>query len=174
MDLDTQQEKGQAPRQDAHEARIGELRRLLMAGASDEVQWLQAALRIISSPDLEVDGRPGPATRAAIRKFQESTPFLVGGRAPEFMIGWLKRDGVAGPETQVALRMTLERLLVMAQDQQRRCLTLRAQLVEGGKAEPVSVQVAEGVLEVVAGALGLGAVAFILLVLGILLVRGVA
>lgn len=181
MDLDTQREKGQAPHGDgeraeithAHGARVRELRELLTGEEVDPVQWLQAALRVVVAPALDVDGRWGPATRAATRKFQEMTPFLVGGRGPEFIIGWLGRDGEDGPKTRAALRLTLERMLVMAQEQERRCLALRAQIVEGGKSEPASVRATEGVLEVVAGAVGLGAVAFVLIVLAILLVRGV-
>jgi peptidoglycan hydrolase-like protein with peptidoglycan-binding domain len=54
------------------------------------VQQLQIALVAFGYP-LEVDGEYGPRTEAAVRDFQQRNGLAV--------------DGIAGPDTQVALGM---------------------------------------------------------------------
>jgi murein L,D-transpeptidase YcbB/YkuD len=56
-------------------------------------KWVQAALNIIDGAKLDVDGKYGPATRAAVEKFQRSHGLTV--------------DGWAGANTNDALRAEL-------------------------------------------------------------------
>jgi outer membrane protein OmpA-like peptidoglycan-associated protein len=53
------------------------------------VRWLQSALNRTLGPRLAVDGRAGPATRSALRSFQQRSRLTV--------------DGIAGPRTEQAL-----------------------------------------------------------------------
>lgn len=53
-------------------------------------RWIQLMLRQSVAPELDVDGQIGPATRAALRKFQ--------------IASGLKPDGIAGPKTMAALK----------------------------------------------------------------------
>lgn len=65
------------------------------AGDSTDTRWLQQALNDLgASPRLDVDGRAGPATEAAIRWFQGLAGLTV--------------DGVAGPVTRAAIRLRLD------------------------------------------------------------------
>jgi putative chitinase len=63
--------------------------------ADDEVRWLQEALNDLGAePRLVIDGRYGPATRRAVRAFQEAAGIVV--------------DGIAGPVTEAAIRLRLD------------------------------------------------------------------
>ncbi|MBX6323871.1 MAG: peptidoglycan-binding protein, partial [Rhodospirillaceae bacterium] len=64
------------------------------AEPDEETRWLQDALnRLGAQPRLEVDGRYGPATRAAVESFQR--------------LAHLKVDGIAGDVTRAAIRLRL-------------------------------------------------------------------
>lgn len=65
------------------------------ASATDaaNMRWLQASLNQVMNAGLTVDGADGPATRAAIRRFQQSKG--------------LTADGIAGERTRAALRTAL-------------------------------------------------------------------
>ena len=64
-------------------------------GDSTDTRWLQQALNDLgAAPALVVDGKAGPATEAAVRRFQA----LAG----------LSVDGVAGPVTRAAIRLRLD------------------------------------------------------------------
>jgi outer membrane protein OmpA-like peptidoglycan-associated protein/subtilisin family serine protease len=65
------------------------------ASAADaaNMRWLQASLNRVINAGLTVDGRDGPSTRAAIRRFQQSRG--------------LTADGIAGERTRAALRAAL-------------------------------------------------------------------
>ncbi|BBK44443.1 hypothetical protein STVA_44630 [Allostella vacuolata] len=64
-------------------------------GDSTDTRWLQQALNDLgAAPALVVDGKAGPATEAAVRRFQA----LAG----------LSADGVAGPVTRAAIRLRLD------------------------------------------------------------------
>ena len=65
------------------------------ASATDaaNMRWLQSSLNQAINAGLTVDGRDGPATRAAIRRFQQSRG--------------LTADGIAGERTRAALRAAL-------------------------------------------------------------------
>jgi peptidoglycan hydrolase-like protein with peptidoglycan-binding domain len=66
---------------------------VLRRGAKGEdVKRLQALLRSHGFPNLAVDGDFGPATEAAVRRFQSEHKLVV--------------DGVAGPQTWAALGAT--------------------------------------------------------------------
>jgi putative chitinase len=68
----------------------GEDHPVLQRGAKGEaVKRLQALLRSHGSPDLAVDGDFGPATEAAVKRFQASRKLAV--------------DGIVGPQTWAAL-----------------------------------------------------------------------
>ena len=56
-------------------------------------KWVQAALNVIDGAKLDVDGKYGPATRAAVENFQRSHGLTV--------------DGWAGVNTNDALRAEL-------------------------------------------------------------------
>jgi peptidoglycan hydrolase-like protein with peptidoglycan-binding domain len=56
-------------------------------------KWVQASLNMIDAATLDVDGKYGPATRAAVEKFQRSHGLTV--------------DGWAGITTNDALRAEL-------------------------------------------------------------------
>ena len=56
-------------------------------------KWVQAALHVIDGAKLDVDGKYGPVTRAAVEKFQHSHGLTV--------------DGWAGVHTNDALRAAL-------------------------------------------------------------------
>jgi peptidoglycan hydrolase-like protein with peptidoglycan-binding domain len=56
-------------------------------------KWVQAALNVVAGAKLDVDGKYGPATRAAVEKFQRSHGLTV--------------DGWAGVNTNDALRAEL-------------------------------------------------------------------
>jgi hypothetical protein len=60
-------------------------------------RWLQSALKATVAPELGVDGKPGPRTTAAIKRFQTAAERLRG-RGPA-----LRVDGRAGPATLAAL-----------------------------------------------------------------------
>jgi len=62
-------------------------------GTADQVRWVQSSLNTVLSLRLTVDGVAGPATRSAIRSFQQRQ-----GLTP---------DGVVGPQTQAALEAAL-------------------------------------------------------------------
>lgn len=47
------------------------LRVVFSPDKADAIRWVQTALRFLVAPTLDVDGRPGPATRLATRRFQE-------------------------------------------------------------------------------------------------------
>jgi putative chitinase len=68
--------------------------------ASDEderVKWLQQALNDLgANPRLVIDGRLGPATRRSVIDFQTTAG--------------LTADGIAGPVTEAAIRLRLERI----------------------------------------------------------------
>jgi phosphatidylserine/phosphatidylglycerophosphate/cardiolipin synthase-like enzyme len=59
------------------------------SGASPSVRWAQESLNRILGLRLTVDGISGPATRSAIRKFQQQKG--------------LTADGIVGPQTQAAM-----------------------------------------------------------------------
>jgi putative chitinase len=62
--------------------------------ADDEARWVQETLNELGAvPPLEVDGRYGPATKAAIKSFQSAAG--------------LGADGVVGDATRTALRQRL-------------------------------------------------------------------
>jgi putative chitinase len=64
------------------------------AEADDNTRWLQQALNTLGvRPPLDVDGRYGPATTAAVKWFQS--------------IASLKIDGIAGDVTRAAIRLRL-------------------------------------------------------------------
>lgn len=66
-----------------------------VADESTDTRWLQQALNDLgASPALVVDGKAGPATAEAVRRFQS----LAG----------LSADGVAGPVTRAAIRLRLD------------------------------------------------------------------
>jgi putative chitinase len=68
-----------------------------VARADPEVRELQGALRFFGiAPDLAVDGRLGPATRAALVEFQR--------------VAQIPADGIYGPVTRAALRLRLDAL----------------------------------------------------------------
>ena len=56
---------------------------------SEYVRWVQSALNQVANLRLQVDGLMGPATRSALRDFQQKNGLLV--------------DGIAGPQTRDAL-----------------------------------------------------------------------
>src|SRR5262245_13104062 len=56
-------------------------------------KWVQAALNMIEGAKLDLDGKYGPATRAAVKKFQRSHGLTI--------------DGWAGVNTSDALRAEL-------------------------------------------------------------------
>jgi len=56
---------------------------------SEYVRWVQSALNQVANLRLPVDGFMGPATRSALRDFQQKQGLLV--------------DGIAGPQTRDAL-----------------------------------------------------------------------
>jgi murein L,D-transpeptidase YcbB/YkuD len=56
-------------------------------------KWVQAALNMIDGAKLDVDGKYGPATRAAVENFQRSRGLTI--------------DGWAGVNTNDALRAEL-------------------------------------------------------------------
>ena len=58
-------------------------------------KWVQASLNLIDGAKLDVDGKYGPATRAAVEKFQRSHGLTV--------------DGWAGVNTNDALRAAAQR-----------------------------------------------------------------
>lgn len=58
--------------------------------------WLQTSLNKIAYGPLDEDGRVGPQTRAAVKKFQAEHPPLVA-------------DGIPGPKTEAALESELRR-----------------------------------------------------------------
>ena len=60
--------------------------------SSDYIRWVQEALNQVLGMRLVVDGRKGPATRSAIRSFQQQRGLTV--------------DGVVGPRTEQALVAT--------------------------------------------------------------------
>jgi hypothetical protein len=57
--------------------------------ASEFVRWVQSTLNLVMQLSLPVDGIMSPATRSAIRTFQEREGLIV--------------DGIVGPDTQAAL-----------------------------------------------------------------------
>lgn len=59
--------------------------------------WLQSALKALVEPDLGVDGRIGPRTRLAVKRFQQQAATLRG-RGPALAV-----DGKVGPKTIAAL-----------------------------------------------------------------------
>ena len=63
---------------------------------SELMRWVQSTLNLVSGLNLPVDGLPGPATRSAIRSFQQRSG--------------LPADGIVGPDTR--------RLLVEARKKQ--------------------------------------------------------
>lgn len=56
---------------------------------SEFMRWVQSTLNLVSGLNLPVDGLPGPATRSAIRSFQQRSG--------------LPSDGIVGPDTRRAL-----------------------------------------------------------------------
>lgn len=62
-------------------------------GVFEGTRAIQEALRLLVAPGLVVDGQVGPATRAAVRLFQQSQG--------------LKADGIVGPKTLQALSAAL-------------------------------------------------------------------
>jgi putative chitinase len=61
----------------------------------DGVQWLQEALNDLGAdPKIVVDGRYGPATRRAVKRFQAAAG--------------IRADGIAGPITKAAIRLRLD------------------------------------------------------------------
>jgi putative chitinase len=69
----------------------------------DGVRWLQEALNDLGAdPKLVVDGRHGPATRRAVKRFQAA----VGIRA----------DGIAGPITRAAIKVRLDTIKPVANE----------------------------------------------------------
>jgi putative chitinase len=65
--------------------------------ADDEVKLLQQDLNTLGAdPQLEVDGRYGPATRNAVRDFQASVGIAA--------------DGIAGPVTKATIKMMLDQI----------------------------------------------------------------
>ena len=66
-----------------------------LADVSTHERWLQSALKALVAPDLDVDGKPGARTRAAVERFQKLSPRLGGPK--------LRVDGDAGPKTIAAL-----------------------------------------------------------------------
>jgi outer membrane protein OmpA-like peptidoglycan-associated protein len=78
------------------ETALGELGELeqFESTANPYVRWIQESLNRILGLRLSVDGIAGPATRSAIRSFQQKQGLNV--------------DGVVGPQTDAALRAALE------------------------------------------------------------------
>ena len=62
--------------------------------ADDNVKWLQEALNSLgANPQLDVDGRYGPATQQAVKNFQ--------------VVAGIVADGIAGPVTEAAIKLKL-------------------------------------------------------------------
>ncbi|NES64083.1 MAG: peptidoglycan-binding protein [Okeania sp. SIO2D1] len=61
---------------------------LALGSRGEDVAYLQRRLNFLISASLKVDGRFGPATEKAVKKFQESSGFLDD-----------EIDGIVGPQT---------------------------------------------------------------------------
>jgi peptidoglycan hydrolase-like protein with peptidoglycan-binding domain len=72
-----------------------ELLRALAEDSATDVRWLQDALNQVMGTHLVVDGDAGPATRGAVRDFQQQHGLAV--------------DGIAGPRTLAALHDAIGR-----------------------------------------------------------------
>lgn len=60
-------------------------------------RWLQESLKVLADPHLVVDGRLGPATKSAVRKFQQLHPPLA-------------VDGWPGVQTCATIAIEMEKL----------------------------------------------------------------
>ena len=63
----------------------------------DELEGVQSALTKLGYQPGAADGKDGPKTQGAVRKFQTDTSIRV--------------DGIAGPETKATLASTLQQIV---------------------------------------------------------------
>jgi outer membrane protein OmpA-like peptidoglycan-associated protein len=63
--------------------------------SSDYIRWVQNALNLVMRLGLTVDGKMGPQTKSAIKRFQQQQRLVA--------------DGIFGPKTEAAIRIVLSK-----------------------------------------------------------------